>query len=530
MNPPFAPFAFGCRTSVFTHHRLHDVLTILADLGYDGLALSLDHNHLDPFASDLPQRVDSIVQRLRWHDLSLVVEADAPFLLDPWDRHQPTMMDAGALAKSRIEMLLQSVHLAADLGAETVKLVSGPTPAGLSEAEAWHRLTRGIEAVLALAERYGISLALEPAPGMSVDTLGRFLELVERVDHHQCLGLALDFGNPSVWEGKELAAYLDGIASRLVHVQMAGSDDDNSVLAALRDIEYRGLVCADLSAGSLDAPQAAHRALEQMCIAVMDLPPAAVVDEEPLRTGPVAESNGLSAPLSVASLLSMGLEPSAQAWLNEAVVRVAMDPGVIVELFSEAGSRCGQARLNGLWTAGEAARVLLLSTLPLGGEELAASVGDLYRQGGQPEQRAVLRALDVLDSEERRLSGHGLGECALPLIHEALRSDDMALVEAAIGEYAANHLPAEEYSQAVLACVQHEITPDGVSKFCEAARYEIPGDRDAARRVPLAPQHLSWSARSTVATLLQHLFDQDRSATEDGPSSTPGGSEPSQAR
>ena len=43
---------FGFGTNGFTNHRLADAVTVLADLGYDGIALTLDHCHLDPFADD----------------------------------------------------------------------------------------------------------------------------------------------------------------------------------------------------------------------------------------------------------------------------------------------------------------------------------------------------------------------------------------------------------------------------------------------------------------------------------------------
>ena len=44
---------FAYNTNGLAHHRLPDALAMLADCGYDGVALTLDVAHLDPFAPDL---------------------------------------------------------------------------------------------------------------------------------------------------------------------------------------------------------------------------------------------------------------------------------------------------------------------------------------------------------------------------------------------------------------------------------------------------------------------------------------------
>ena len=74
---------FAYNTNGMTSHRLDDALGLLADCGYDGVALTLDVGHLDPFAPDLPGRVAALRRRLDGLGLGSVVETGARFVLDP---------------------------------------------------------------------------------------------------------------------------------------------------------------------------------------------------------------------------------------------------------------------------------------------------------------------------------------------------------------------------------------------------------------------------------------------------------------
>ncbi|GIF73891.1 EboA domain-containing protein [Asanoa siamensis] len=136
------------------------------------------------------------------------------------------------------------------------------------------------------------------------------------------------------------------------------------------------------------------------------------------------------------------LPPAAVDWVDEAVRQVEADPGAVARLFPRAARACGRAPLAGLpgWTADEAARALLLAALP--GDRVAAEAERLYRYGDANEKRAVLRALPLLP----------IGDAAVPLLHDAIRTNDTRLVGAALGPYAA-HLDAATWRQAVLKCV-----------------------------------------------------------------------------
>lgn len=156
------------------------------------------------------------------------------------------------------------------------------------------------------------------------------------------------------------------------------------------------------------------------------------------------------------------------AWLDDAVRRVARDPAAVAGLFPAVGRRCGRGPLpdpgpeQTNWTVDDAARVLLLTTIPLRGTALAEQVGALYRYGDAAEKRAVLRALPSLD----------IGDGAVELLQDAIRTNDTRLVAAALGPYA-SHLDDQTWRQAVLKCVFMEIPLTAVAGLNQRADGEL---------------------------------------------------------
>ncbi|MEO3744827.1 EboA domain-containing protein [Plantactinospora sp. B5E13] len=153
---------------------------------------------------------------------------------------------------------------------------------------------------------------------------------------------------------------------------------------------------------------------------------------------------------------------SDRDWLTGALDRVAADPGAFGRLFAAAGRRCGRSPLPGLpdWTADEAARVLLLAALPPAA--LPGQVEAGYRYGDAAEKRAVLRALPLLP----------VGDAGVPLLHDAIRTNDTRLVAAALGRYA-DRLDQPAWRQAVLKCVFTGIPLSVVHRLDERADAEL---------------------------------------------------------
>lgn len=266
---------FGYGTNGFTDHRLDDAIAVLADLGYDGIALTLDSHHLDPFAPDLARRVDRLADRLGGLGLGVVVETGGRYVLDPRRKHHPTLLGPEPEAARRRDLLLRAVAVAADLGAQAVSFWSGAPPAGLPEQEAWSRLLRGADAVLAAASSRDVVLGFEPEPGMFVQDIAGFERMRSLLGDPEPFGVTLDIGHCRCLEPDPVPDCVRRVAGSIVNVQIEdmrrgahehlefgeGEIDFPPVLGVIAEIGYRGLVSVELPRHAHAAPAVAERSL-----------------------------------------------------------------------------------------------------------------------------------------------------------------------------------------------------------------------------------------------------------------------------
>ncbi|MFH8496032.1 EboA domain-containing protein [Streptomyces coeruleorubidus] len=209
-------------------------------------------------------------------------------------------------------------------------------------------------------------------------------------------------------------------------------------------------------------------------------------------TQPTLDTALVSSPADLRRHLTTHLAPAALAWLEHALDEAAAHPGIHGPIsawelrLAEAGRRCGAAYAD-------AARVLILDAARAGTDALTR----VYFQGTADERRAVLHALPHL------VSGPG----ALPLVEDALRTNDTRLLTAAVGPYAARHLAPHDWRHAVLKCLFTGVPVDRVADLARRAR----GDGELARMLGDYAAERTAAGR-TVPEDLYRVLDLTESA------------------
>jgi sugar phosphate isomerase/epimerase len=285
----------GYNTNGLAHHDLLGAVELLAEIGYRGVAVTIDHNALspkDPRRWKQIARLRRLLERLKMRS---VIETGARFLLDPRVKHEPTLLSESR--RRRIDFYRYAISCAAILGSDCVSLWSGtlreemgtgdaprtspPTNApplqwggaGARCVQAVDHLAEGLREVLDFAAAMKVTVAFEPEPGMLVDTMWAFEELLRRIDAPN-LRLTLDIGHLQCQGELPIAEVIRRWAPRLANVHVEdmrrgvhehlmfgeGEIDFPPVLHALAEVGYTGGVYVELPRHSHEGPEAARRA------------------------------------------------------------------------------------------------------------------------------------------------------------------------------------------------------------------------------------------------------------------------------
>jgi sugar phosphate isomerase/epimerase len=265
----------GYNTNGFAEHRLCDAIEILSLLGYQSVAITLNHHALNPRGPDLAREIAEIRNQLGGHGMRSVIETGARFLLDPMHKHEPGLLDPAPLDRLiRLDFLRRAINIAGELGSDCVSFWSG-TPTDEPRQVQYHRLREACLLLCDHAESRQVRLAFEPEPGMLVERMEHYAELASAIDR-PVFGLTLDVGHVHCLADGDGREHIVRFRERLwnVHIEdmrrgrhehlMFGEGEMEfaPIILALKEIEYAGAVHVELSRHSYDAVNAARQAME----------------------------------------------------------------------------------------------------------------------------------------------------------------------------------------------------------------------------------------------------------------------------
>ena len=265
----------GYNTNGLAFHRWQDGLELLAEVGYRAVAITVDQNCLNPFADGFKIELSEMRRTLERLQLRSVIETGARFLLDPRQKHEPTLISSTTDGRSRrVDFLCRCIDIANELNSDAVSFWSGVWR-GDDAIPAWQWLLDGCRRVTDYAEQHHVQLAFEPEPGMLIETLEQYGELAEQVASPR-FGLTIDIGHVECVEAGSIADHLRRWAMPLCNVHIEdmrrgvhehlrfgeGEIDFPPVMAVLREIGYTGCVNVELSRHCHMAPEVLRESFE----------------------------------------------------------------------------------------------------------------------------------------------------------------------------------------------------------------------------------------------------------------------------
>jgi sugar phosphate isomerase/epimerase len=270
----------GYNTNGTAHHDVFDAVELMAEIGYEGVAITIDHGVLNETEDRFDEQLDRMKDLLAEHGLRSVVETGARFLLDSQAKHEPTFMSGAADARTeRLAFLMQAIDVAARLGSDCVSLWSGILRDEADEPEAFRRLSGGLigglREVIQYAADRDVVIGFEPEPGMFIDTMARYEQLLEHVDAPN-FKLTLDVGHLHCQGEQPIAKVIRQWADRIVNVHIEdmrrgvhehlmfgeGEMAFPPIISALNKINYAGGVFVELSRHSHMAPEAMRQSYD----------------------------------------------------------------------------------------------------------------------------------------------------------------------------------------------------------------------------------------------------------------------------
>jgi sugar phosphate isomerase/epimerase len=249
-------------TNAFKKNTLAEAIAAIARIGYRAVELMADVPHAHPKFFTIEQRseIKNQIESLGMH----VSNVNAFTHFADGDTYHPTWIeDDPAKREIRIAHTIGCVDIAAQFGAKTISLQPGGPTIGtnITPRLAAERFAEGLRRVLPYAKQHNVTLAVEPEPGLFIETAAEYLRFKEDFFPDETLvRMNCDIGH-LFCVGEDPAAVIRAMPKHIAHIHLEdigknrvhqhltpgkGVIDFRSIFAALTDIGYTNSCTVEL--------------------------------------------------------------------------------------------------------------------------------------------------------------------------------------------------------------------------------------------------------------------------------------------
>ncbi|HEX2973760.1 MAG TPA: sugar phosphate isomerase/epimerase family protein [Tepidisphaeraceae bacterium] len=275
-------------TNAFKKNTLEEAIRAIARIGYRGVEIMADVPHAHPATLSGPRR-RQVRELIR--DLGLrVSNVNAFTLFAQGDTYHPTWIESNAAKRQqRIDHTLACIELTAEFGAATISLQPGGPliGTGLTRDQAGDRFAEGLGRVLPVARQAGVILAIEPEPGLFIESADEYRQFKQQyfpnesfvamncdIGHLYCVG---DDPAEVIRSQPDQIAHihLEDIGANHVHQHLVpgkGAIDFPKLFAAIEHIGYAGWVTVELYPYETTAAGVAQAAWDHLTTILPSMP------------------------------------------------------------------------------------------------------------------------------------------------------------------------------------------------------------------------------------------------------------------
>jgi sugar phosphate isomerase/epimerase len=271
---------FSFSSNAFRNYSVGQAAAAIANAGFSGMELMCDTPHAWPYDL-LEADVDRIKKTIQANNLE-IANLNAFMMCAAKDFHHPSWIEADKdFRKLRVDYTLRCIDLAAKLGVATISTEPGGPLDGMPRDLAMEIFMEELDKVVDHADNQGVTILIEPEPGLLIETSVEFTTFVNDFGTHR-VGLNFDVGH-FYCVGEDPARkivelknhirhfHLEDIPTNREHRHIAlgqGGIDILEVIQQIESIGYEEFVTIELYPYQESAPEIARQSycfLHSLC-------------------------------------------------------------------------------------------------------------------------------------------------------------------------------------------------------------------------------------------------------------------------